>query len=71
MFGKKQHMHKIDGIDKIKGLDNGKAALTHYLNNLESPIGAFYKNRTTDFIQKVIDVKYPEEKNTTKEAKKY
>lgn len=55
-------------IRLFEDVDNGKAALTHYLHNNKNGVSKFYKKEAINHLKKALSYKFPEEEISLKIA---
>jgi DNA (cytosine-5)-methyltransferase 1 len=55
-------------IRVVEAIDNGRAALTHYIHNHTNGVSGFYKNEALSHIKRALEVKFPKENIDCKAA---
>ncbi len=55
-------------IRVVEAMDNGRAALTHYIHNHTNGVSGFYKNEAITHIKRALEVKFPKENIDCKAA---
>lgn len=72
MLTEKITFEEIDGnsykIRIFENIDNGKAALTHYLYNQNNGVSKYFRSKAIDHIKYTLKYQYPEKKITNKIA---
>lgn len=48
-------------IRVVEAIDNGRAALTHYIHNYSNGVSEFYKNEAVIYVKRALEAKFPAE----------